>query len=125
MGVAQGVGGAGVPVVGGERVVDGGAGEGGQDTHVVHRGLPAVRVGVQQGVGVGGGGVQPGQAALAAQTGLVEVRDGGGGGHGGRTGRRGGRAAGGGGRGGGVGPGRAGIAGRAGRGRGRHGRGRR
>src|SRR5665648_21192 len=79
MGVAQGVGGAGVPVVGGERVVDGGAGEGGQDTHVVHRGLPAVRVGVQQGVGVGGGGGQPGQAALAAQAGLGEVRDGGGG----------------------------------------------
>jgi len=71
--VAQGVPGGGVGVIRGPRVVHGGAGETGQDTHLGHRLGAAFAVEEQPGPDRGGRRVQPAVAAFAAQPGLVEV----------------------------------------------------
>lgn len=71
--VAQRMPRCGVGVIGGPRVVDGGAGEAGQDVHLSHRFGAAFAVEEQSGPGRGGRGVQPVVAAFAAQSGFVEV----------------------------------------------------
>ena len=72
VGTAQLVIRAGVGVIGGPGLVDGGAGERGKDAHCLHRLGAAPGVDHEQGVLAGAGAVHPVQPAVCPEPGLVE-----------------------------------------------------